>query len=96
MTIGSAEANEAAIAHFPGLNVVIPSTPEDAAGLMWSAMHGEDPTIVLVPKHMLWAEREVSDDDLAGILDEAYAGFRHKAVAPLIQIGPSDWLLCVP
>ena len=26
------QANEAAIAHFPGINVVIPSTPEDAAG----------------------------------------------------------------
>jgi 2-oxoisovalerate dehydrogenase E1 component len=54
------QANEAAIAHYPGLNVVIPSTPEDAAGLLWSAMHAEDPTIVLIPKHMLWAEREVS------------------------------------
>jgi 2-oxoisovalerate dehydrogenase E1 component len=54
------QANEAAIAHFPGLNVVIPSTPEDAAGLLWSAMHGEDPTLFLIPKHMLWAEREVS------------------------------------
>ena len=54
------QANEAAIAHYPGLNVVIPSTPEDAAGLLWSAMHAEDPTIVLIPKHMLWVEREVS------------------------------------
>ena len=53
------QANEAAIAHFPGLNVVIPSTPDDAAGLIWSAMHGDDPTIVLIPKHMLWAEQEV-------------------------------------
>jgi 2-oxoisovalerate dehydrogenase E1 component len=53
------QANEASIAHFPGLNVVIPSTPEDAVGLLWSAMHGDDPTLVLVPKHMLWAEREV-------------------------------------
>jgi 2-oxoisovalerate dehydrogenase E1 component len=53
------QANEAAIAHYPGLNVVIPSTPDDAAGLLWSAMHGEDPTIVLIPKHMLWAEQEV-------------------------------------
>lgn len=54
------QANEASIAHFPGLNVVIPSTPEDAVGLLWSAMHAEDPTLVLVPKHMLWAEREVT------------------------------------
>ena len=54
------QANEAAIAHYPGINVVIPSTPEDAAGLLWSAMHGEDPTIVLIPKHILWAERTVN------------------------------------
>ena len=53
------QANESAIAHYPGLNVVVPSTPEDAAGLLWTAMHGEDPTVFLIPKHMLWAEREV-------------------------------------
>ncbi|MFL6526980.1 MAG: thiamine pyrophosphate-dependent enzyme [Chthoniobacterales bacterium] len=55
------QANEAALAHFPGLNVVIPSTPDDAAGLLWSAMHAEDPTFVLIPKHMLWAEHEFSE-----------------------------------
>lgn len=54
------QANEAAIAHFPGINVVIPSTPEDAAGLLWTSMHAEDPVIFLLPKHLLWAEREVS------------------------------------
>ena len=52
------QANEAALAHYPGINVVIPSTPEDAAGLLWTAMHCEDPTFVLVPKHLLWAEHE--------------------------------------
>ena len=52
------QANEAALAHFPGINVAIPSTPEDAAGLLWTAMHCEDPTIVLIPKHLLWAEHE--------------------------------------
>jgi 2-oxoisovalerate dehydrogenase E1 component len=55
------QANEAAIAHYPGLNVVIPSSPEDAVGLLWTAMHGDDPTIFLIPKHMLWAEREVKE-----------------------------------
>jgi 2-oxoisovalerate dehydrogenase E1 component len=52
------QANEAPLAHYPGLNVVIPSNPEDAAGLLWSAMHCEDPTFVLIPKHLLWAEHE--------------------------------------
>src|SRR5437868_131620 len=52
------QANESALAHYPGLSVVIPSTPEDAAGLLWTAMHAEDPVLFLIPKHMFWAERE--------------------------------------
>src|SRR5213080_3694302 len=52
------QANESVFAHYPGLSVVIPSTPEDAAGLLWTAMHAEDPVIFLIPKHLLWAERE--------------------------------------
>ena len=54
------QANEAVFAHFPGINIVIPSTPEDTAGLLWTAMHAEDITMVLLPKHMLWAEVEVA------------------------------------
>src|SRR5438067_550690 len=50
------QANESALAHYPGLNVVVPSTPADAAGLLWTAMHGEDPVMFLIPKHLLWAE----------------------------------------
>src|SRR5438874_12837371 len=55
------QANESALAHYPGLNVVVPSTPADAAGLLWTAMHGEDPVIFLIPKHLLWAEHEYAD-----------------------------------
>lgn len=55
------QANEAVFAHFPGIHIVIPATPEDAAGLLWTAMHGEDLTLFLLPKHMLWAERTVSE-----------------------------------
>ena len=52
------QANESALAHYPGLNVLIPSTPADAAGLLWTAMHSEDPVIFLIPKHLLWAEHQ--------------------------------------
>src|SRR5437588_6305493 len=55
------QANESALAHYPGLNIVIPSTPADAAGLLWTAMHGEDPIIFLIPKHLLWAEHEYAE-----------------------------------
>ena len=47
------QANESMFAHLPGMRVVVPSTPEDAAALMWTAMHAEDPTIFLIPKHLL-------------------------------------------
>ncbi|MGE0765000.1 MAG: threonine synthase [Hyphomicrobiaceae bacterium] len=36
---------------------------------------------------------EIDDASLSGIIAEAYAPFRHPAVAPLVQIGPSDWIL---
>ncbi|MEZ5854166.1 MAG: threonine synthase [Hyphomicrobiaceae bacterium] len=36
---------------------------------------------------------EFSDEELEVIFEEAYRGFRHKTIAPLVQIGPSDWLL---
>src|SRR3989449_3595070 len=55
------QANESALAHYPGLSVVIPSTPEDAAGLLWTSMHAEDPVIFLIPKHLLWAEHEYAE-----------------------------------
>src|SRR6478752_6729637 len=55
------QANESALAHYPGLNVVVPSTPADAAGLLWTAMHAEDPVIFLVAKHLLWAEHEYTE-----------------------------------
>lgn len=58
--IWHSQTNESVFAHFPGLNIVIPSTPEDAAGLLWTALHAEDITLVLLPKHMLWAERTIA------------------------------------
>ncbi|MDQ3117711.1 MAG: thiamine pyrophosphate-dependent enzyme [Verrucomicrobiota bacterium] len=55
------QANEAPLAHYPGIHIAIPSNPEDAAGLLWSAMHAEDPTFILLPKHLLWAEHESTE-----------------------------------
>jgi 2-oxoisovalerate dehydrogenase E1 component len=65
------QANESVLAHYPGLSVVIPSTPEDAAGLLWTAMHAEDPVIFLIPKHLLWAEHEYAEPISAVPLGQA-------------------------
>jgi len=43
---------EAFYAHVPGLKVVIPSTPADAKGLLWSAVEDPDPVMVLEPKKL--------------------------------------------
>ncbi|MCO5297334.1 MAG: thiamine pyrophosphate-dependent enzyme [Fimbriimonadaceae bacterium] len=53
------QANEALLAHVPGVRIAIPSTPEDAAGLFWSAIHGDDPTFILIPKHIFRKNVEV-------------------------------------
>jgi 2-oxoisovalerate dehydrogenase E1 component len=55
------QSGEASFARVPGIRVVVPSTPADAAGLFWTALHGEDPTIILLPKHLMWAELPVGD-----------------------------------
>ncbi len=43
---------EAFYAHVPGLKVVIPSTPADAKGLLWSAIEDPDPVLVMEPKKL--------------------------------------------
>lgn len=47
---------EGLFAHLPGLSIVVPSNPEDAAGLLWTAQQSTDPVLYLIPKHLMWAE----------------------------------------
>lgn len=54
-------SNEAYLTHTTGIKVAIPSTPEDAAGLFWTAIHGDDPTFILVPKHIFRMQKDVTD-----------------------------------
>lgn len=51
------QSGEGSFARIPGIRVVVPSTPKDAAGLFWTAFNGGDPTIILLPKHLMWAEQ---------------------------------------
>jgi len=41
----------------------------------------------------LFVDGEIADDKLRGMINEAYATFRHPAVVPLVQVGPNDFIL---
>ncbi|MGW5974500.1 alpha-ketoacid dehydrogenase subunit alpha/beta [Streptomyces sp. NPDC055186] len=49
------QAIEALLAHIPGLQVVMPSTPADAYGLLRSAIHEDSPVVVI--EHRLLYEK---------------------------------------
>lgn len=51
------QSNEAYWAHTPGLKVVIPATPEDAKGLLLSAMRQDDPVVFMEPKRVYRAAK---------------------------------------
>jgi pyruvate dehydrogenase E1 component beta subunit len=52
------QSPEAYFCHTAGLQVVIPSTPGDAKGLLLSALAGEDPVIFLEPKRLYRSLKE--------------------------------------
>lgn len=54
------QSNEASLAHVPGLEVAIPSTPEDASALLWTAINSDDPSFVLIPKHIFRKQVDVT------------------------------------
>lgn len=52
------ESMEAVFCHIPGINVVIPSDPYQAKGLMLSALESPDPTLFLEPKKIYRAIKQ--------------------------------------
>ena len=48
-----AQTMEATFAHIPGLDVIMPSTADDAAGALEAALDGDRPTLILYPKTCL-------------------------------------------
>lgn len=50
-------------AHFPGLKVVMPTTPADAKGYMMSAIHDPNPVIIIEHRLLYYIEGEVPEGD---------------------------------
>lgn len=64
--IWHSQSNEGWWAHIPGLRVAVPSTPADAVGLFWSALQDEDPSLILIPKHIMRVRTPVSSYETIG------------------------------
>src|SRR5512143_2846067 len=66
------DSPEAILAHIPGIKVVIPSTPQEAKGLLLSSIRDPDPVIFMEPKRIYRAIREeVPDGDVTIPLGKA-------------------------
>ena len=57
------QAIESWYAYFPGLKVVMPSTPADAKGLLKSAIRDDDPVIFIEQERMYGIKDEVPEDE---------------------------------
>ena len=57
------QAIESWFAYFPGLKVVMPSTPADAKGLLKSAIRDDDPVIFMEQERMYGLKGEVPEDE---------------------------------
>lgn len=67
------ESTEALFAHIPGLQVVIPSSPKRAYGLLLAAMRNPDPVIFLEPKRIYrLVKQPVEDDGIALPLGQCF------------------------
>lgn len=85
------ESTEALYAHIPGLQVVIPSSPARAYGLLLAAIRSPDPVIFLEPKRIYrLVKQEVPDDGVALPLEKAFV-LREGSDVTLISWGASTY-----
>jgi pyruvate dehydrogenase E1 component beta subunit len=78
---------EAWFMHVPGLQVVIPSTPYDAKGLIKTALRGRDPVLFMEYKRLYTIEGEVPEGDYTVPFGKADVK-RQGRDATIIATGP--------
>jgi pyruvate dehydrogenase E1 component beta subunit len=56
-----AQQLEAWLVHIPGLKVAFPSTPQDVRGILWTAIHDDNPVVVFEHRLLYPVKGEVSE-----------------------------------
>ena len=84
------QAIESWYAYFPGLKVVMPSTPADAKGLLKSAIRDDDPVIFIEQERMYGIKDEVPEDEdftiPLGVADIKRAGTDATIIARSLMV----------
>jgi pyruvate dehydrogenase E1 component beta subunit len=84
------QALESWYAYFPGLKVVMPSTPADAKGLLKTSIRDDDPVIFIEQERMYGMKGEVPDDEdftiPFGVADVKRAGTDATIVARSLMV----------
>lgn len=60
--IWHSQSNESLFTHLPGLRVIVPSTPEDTEAAFLESFESDDPTLILLPKHLMRRQNRPQQD----------------------------------
>lgn len=71
----------------------VPATLPEFSQAELTAMRGMDYPALALEIMQPFIGDCVPRDDLERIVDDCYSVFRHEAVAPLVQLGPNQWVL---
>jgi len=82
-----AQQLEAWLVHIPGLKVAYPSTPEDVRGLLWTAIHDDNP-VVFFEHRLLYPVKGPVPDELEPIPFGKARVLREGTDVTVIAIGP--------
>ena len=85
--VGFLRENQSWFMHVPGLQVVVPSTPGDAKGLLKTALRSPDPVLFFEYKRIYTSTGEVPEEDYTIPLGQADIK-REGEDATIVAIGP--------
>jgi pyruvate dehydrogenase E1 component beta subunit len=83
---------EAWLTHVPGLKVLMPATPDDAKGLLKTAIRDDNPVVFIEHRGLYWTKGEIPQDDHVVPIGKAKVlrdGDQITVIALASMVGPA-------